>query len=378
MIIDLLSIWTNKLLPEHLASQKQGVDGKAALSLDDKVMQSSFEFPRSPSVRFVRDIKNFNPVDCYDRLPEFDMTARESEVLAELLKELKEDPKFFDGDQLLVTNMVYDDQSNIVFIEAKRAKYSFLRALALRSFPEDSDLYKIHLYKTGVMSPFITTDDKTFFLERSRDKLYSAVSGFLEPKGKRKLLNPKRDLVVSTALKEILEEVLGTNGSMSAAVLFYLPKICSLSIRQTKDGLATAEFIAPTFVNCHSRHLQHILRHNTAKDRDEHTDKYAMVDLDPSNRDEAIEFLKRLLPGSFLYSTMLVSAARVGNYGVYGDVVPERLPCSKTSILPLYSLSARFVLRRKLSTYYSQPVVEKQGDVQERNKATNLRKPRLL
>lgn len=341
MIINLLQLWEQRLVPEHRnLRKKKGIDGISSPSLDDRFMQSSFEFPQSPLVRFVYDIKEFKLINYYDQLPEFQMTSRESEALLELIVELKKNPKFFDGDQLLVTNMVYDDLENTVYVEAKRAKYSFLRALALKRFPEDSELYNIKLYKTGVMSPFITQDNMTFFFERSRDKLYSAASGFLEPQGKKKLLNPRLDLVVSTAIQETLEEILGINGSMRADVLFSLPQTCSLSIRQTDGGLATAEFVAPIFVKCNSSALRYIIEHNTAKDKDEHTDEYSIVDLNPSKRARAVDFLKSSFPGHFLYDPMLISASRMANHSTHGHTIPHGLPHTRTSVVPVKSLSS--------------------------------------
>ena len=367
MRINLFKIWNEKLLSGQREKLKsQGLLDKADPTLDDRFMQSSFEFKIPPRVKFVRSIETGEQAYSYDDLPGVVLTSEEADVVLEVLSQLQENPNFYDGPQLLVTNMVYDDSNNILEIEARRANYSFLRALALKRFPDESQLYLMQFFKTGVMTPFMTWDDKTFFLERSRDKLYSAASGFLEPFGPEKLLNPDgSDIVVRTAIQESLEEILGCDGGMKSEVSYSTPQISSLSIRQTENGLGTAEFIAPMFVNCHSHKIQNILRNNTARDRGEHSEQFQVVSIDPRERVDAEKFLETALPGNFLYHPMIASVVRQANNFTHGDTISRTLPCSRTTIIPLESLgvSPRALTWQMDNT--KKEVLSRVGDVYE-------------
>lgn len=334
---NLMQIWKNILLPAQL--QKQSKEVTVQRTLNDKFLQSSFSFKKSPAVRIVGDCHTFTEINTYNELPHVELTEEESFAVKQVHDEIISKGGY-DGDQMLVTDVVYDEEKNTVYLEVKQARYSLLRAIALKKLPEGSNLYDMDFYKTGVMSPYITRDDNTVFVKREADGLYSAASGFLEPKGERKRLNPKtEDLVRYTAKKESVEEFLGDEKYKDLRANFSIAQITGLSFRKTKSGMGTVEFVAPMFVDCRREQLEEIIKNNRAKDSKEHTNEYAVVPLDSSARSQAMEFMASDTPGHFLYCPMLIESARLTNMNTRGDVLPKSVSSSRTSIIPTQYLT---------------------------------------
>lgn len=330
---DLLNMWENTTFPDKV----RGLPS-VKTTLDDEFVQASFEVSGATKITFIN--KNGKPVKTYEELDDLQLSASDEAVVRDRLLKLQEKPNFENRDQLLITKAIYNTVNNSISLEAVRTKYAVLNTLTSRKFPIDSKMYQTVFYKTGVMTPFITCDDYTFFMERKADKLYSAASGFLEPVGKQqKLFGDKgEDLVVWNARNEAMEEFL-ENEEGQPRFTCSTPVITGISVRKSPGGIGTIEFISPMFLpHCSKNSLERLLNSNIAPDKYEHTDKFIPVPLDPYYRATATTFLQEAKPGCFLYHPMLVGASRLMGMGVYGDIIPGGLPNSRSTIIPLKSL----------------------------------------
>lgn len=122
---------TKPLLQRYPSDTKQ-----AAINFDRDTIQSSFEFKEPPHVVFVESTSTLKPTD------------------------------------------FYDDSSNTIYVEAKKVPYSFIVTLSNKKFPDDSPLYQLNLFKTGVLAPFISRNGMFMLLQRAALGLYSVPSGF--------------------------------------------------------------------------------------------------------------------------------------------------------------------------------------------------------
>jgi hypothetical protein len=349
MLVNLLEIWNNTL-EERKFARDQNIENRNrgnqaySPSIDDKFMQSSFDFDSNVRVIFIKSSLNLEAATLYDELPSIPMSGEEALAVKVKLEELQKNPKFYDGDQLLIRGVLYDPEAAVIYLEAVQVKYSFLSTLQAKRFPDNSSLNQLKLYKTGVIAPFITNDEHVFLMERNDQlKLYSAASGFLEPFGEERELNPtKYDLVVHTAKQEALEEFLAAKDSLKERISFDLPSIASISFRETENGLGTIEFIAPMRLHCQKEKLQNLLKDNQAKDKHEHTENFYALTLKPEERNKAINFLQLKKPGGFLYDPILLNTSRVANsvYYNYRDYMPTHLPESRTRAFPARGFSS--------------------------------------
>ncbi len=341
-MLDLIGLWKNmatkKLAPKH--SRHYPNDTKpTAIYFDMNTTQSSFEFETPPNVIFVKNITNLTTVDFYNDLPEITLTKEEEAIRLTVVNEqLARDPHFYEGKQLIITGVVYDDSTNIVYIEARKVFYSFLVALSSKRFPENSAIYQQNYFKTGVLAPLITRDGMTILLQR-KDGLYSVPCGFLESKEAEKRLNfEKTNLAIETAIDEITEEIAGINGSKNLRVKFTTPQITAISFRQTAlNSFGSIDFIAPAYVDCHSSYLQYVARNNLAKDAYEHTTQNELIPLDSQKREALLEkLLTGLLsiPGAPLYLPVALSLTRLVDHRSCMDL-PRRIPNSASVAWPL-------------------------------------------
>lgn len=324
-MIDLLHIFQKINKEKLVASESLQSDS----ALDSDTVQSSFEFESSPKIIFVDS--EFNEIKYYDELSELTLSDEETSVVTHYLSELHNNQGFYNGDQIMISGLKYDSESNTVYIQAIKVKYVFLRALELKKFDSSSQLYNKCLFKAGVLIPYITTDGHTFFMERKRDSTYCSVAGFLEP-SVNKEMNPKYNLVTETAIRETIEELLGdAEGDVTRK--FSMPKLKSISFRRS-SAMHTVDFIAPAFVDFSSDQISYLIKNNKSKDAKEHTQQFITVPLYDHDRADAVNFLKlgtRIYPGGFTYLPALVSCAILAN--MHHNFVPKTLPYSRTMIL---------------------------------------------
>lgn len=330
---DLLYMWENNIFPAEAQKLPE-----VRLTSDDKFVQASFEVSGSTRVTLINN--NGKAVRTYGELDALELSESDEAAVKARILELEKNPNFENRDQLLITKAIYNTINNSFSLEAVKTKYAVLNTLATKRFPIDSKMYQTAFYKTGVMTPFITCDDYTFFMERKADKLYSAASGFLEPIGKEQKLSGDNgeDIIVWNARNEAMEEFL-ENEKGEPRFTCSKPIITGVSVRKSPGGIGTIEFILPMFLPyCSKNSLELLLSSNIAPDKHEHTDKFISAPLDSCYRDRATTFLQAAKPGCFLYHPMLVGASRLVGKGVYGDTIPGGLPYSRSKIIPLESL----------------------------------------
>lgn len=336
-MFSLEDIWHNQIYPGLLSEKSAGVATNS--KFDDMFVQSSITFEIAPKVLFVSDIRSRKLADLYSNLPSLNYTAEEQAVMSQLEIELKVNPKFFNGDQMIVTDLVYDTFNNIIYLEAKQVKFVFIRALSLGKFAPGSLLYQQRFYKTGVLVPCITRDLYTFFVKRKADNLYSAAGGFLEPISDR-LNFPENDLVVQTAARELLEEFFGIYSRVNDEDIFKpqipisAPVISSVSFRKA-GTMGTIEFVAPCRIECYKEYVVQVIKNNKAKDAHEHLTDYMLVPLDSEQREEAVKLLSAGLAtynGGFLYHPMLFDTSRLANPDAM--LAAQQLPNSRSRWWP--------------------------------------------
>lgn len=346
-MLNLINLWNNITTAQNLnevqISRQYSDDVKqTAINFDRDTTQSSFEFKNPPKVVFVKSIASLEPAKSYDQLPEITMTVEENNARLKCVDEqMAKDPRFYDGEQMVITGVIYDDSTNTIYMEAKKVPYSFILSLSKKKFPENSFLYQLTIFKTGVLAPLITRDSSSILLQRARDGLYSVPSGFLEAHGEEKRLNfsDGRNLVTETAITELKEEIAGINGTKELRFNFSNPKISSVSFRKTgANPIGTVEFVAPSYVNCNSRNLQKVFLTNSAKDAHEHASKHVFIPLKSRDRDVLLTTILtggKILPGQALYLAVLVSLTRLENQDCCMMTVPQKIPNSYSAVYPL-------------------------------------------
>jgi hypothetical protein len=263
MLIDLLSAFSAKLSSKSAA----------------EAIQTSFNFEHPPVVIFVRDMETLEKINHYDQLTEHTFSDKDQQKINNTIETI-ENNGGYDGNQLLIENLSYDSESNKLYVVAKRAKYSFIRTLQKNpqdgGFEQDSKFYQKTFCTAGVRAPFITKDDYTFFMMRTRPpKVYSVAAGLLEPpEGKLHPEETSDDLVTYVAYHEVLEEFLGDpkydkdplyDQLLQARVKIEQPRLSAIAIRRAENALRIEiEFICP--VNCNKARMELIITNNKAKD----------------------------------------------------------------------------------------------------------------
>jgi|GEM_PF-3258674 hypothetical protein len=320
-------------------------------NLPEEESQASFGFPSPPRVIFVKDTQTLTPLEKYDDIPGYTFSAKDQAVINKIREEI-EGKGGYDGDQLLIDGIKYDEASNTLYLEPVKAKYSFL--LALRRKPEedgfdsDSPFFNKTFATAGVRVPFVTEDEGTFFLERTNPpKVLSVVAGHLEPSGEEKKLHPQNEpchgnLVTQVAYEELLEEALGNQALSSLSISKQLEaiktkikklSIYSVAIRRNGHRIEI-EFIVPAKLNCNSSTLIAELLNSSAPDKSEHHLKagaIVCVPLSASKRREAMETLN-ILPnaGAFVRAPIVEAASRS-----ISDIFHKVIPGFRTLFFPI-------------------------------------------
>eukprot|EP01040_Poterioochromonas_malhamensis_P014253 gene14253-15761_t len=274
---------------------------EATAAYDDKTVQRTVIYDRSPRVTLVDSLQSKVQVENYHDLPALPLTDEQIHLIqTKIIPTIRHD-----GDQMLIRDSQYDKDNNIIYVEAVRTKFSILRALTLnlihfKDFP---------LFRTGVLSPLVTCDKKILFIQRKNDKLFSVPGGFLEPvKGDQLFMDAEAwygDCVRSNALKELHEEVFHDFNHFQS---LHLSSNLGISMRYTqKVSLPVMEFIQPIHVKYTCTELIEIFNNNKAVDQDEHDKNYWVFDF--STKEALQEGLKEIgsadKPGYFLYLPMI-------------------------------------------------------------------------
>jgi hypothetical protein len=315
-----------------------------AIDFDKHTYQSSFEFETTPNIIFVENMSSLKPIDFYEDLPKIQITSEEKTICQAVVKEQQKiNPRFYDGQRMVIANISYDPRLNTIYIEAKKAPYSFIVALSQKRFSMNSQLYQHALFKSGVLAPLVSKNGETILLQRSTHGLFSVPAGFLEPQGKDKQLNFEGDsnIVNLSAYTEIKEEVAGISGQDALRFEYSMPQISAISFRSTDNNpLGTIEFIAPSYAACSTDELiKQAFEHNNAEDSHEHTDKHIIIPLALSRHEDIPLILSNSsikIPGAALYLPVILSLFRLYNQKSNQVILKLRyLLNSKSTGLPI-------------------------------------------
>jgi hypothetical protein len=311
MLINLITIWKEGILPD-VVNENEINETKKPL-----VAQSSFQFDIAPQVVFVKDMKTKNRATYYGDLPTVALQPAEQEIYNQALVQLRSsNPNFYNGKQMLLTGAVYDTESNILYLEAVRVDYVFLSSLEKMKQvkAEGSNLHHKDFFKTGVLAPFVSKDNKVSIITR-KDKwnLRSVAAGFLECNND---VHPLANLITETAEKEADEEFVCDKTRQRRFDFSGLPRIASISFRDAIGmGMTpTIEFVAPIQIKQDADFILSVMNHNQASHAHEHVPGSAVnVPVDSSERETASRFMRQKLPGSFLYGPVLHACAIQAN-----------------------------------------------------------------
>jgi hypothetical protein len=315
MLIDLITIWKNGPLRQILDDNKND-------SKEEKkpvVAQSSFHFDASPQVFFVKDLRTQSKAYRYGDLPTVPLQPEEQKIYEETLKQLSTNSGFYNGRQMLITGAIYDTTKNVLYLETVRVNYAFLVALEKMKQIKavESVLHTKVFFKTGVMAPFISRDNKvTIIARKDKWQLRSVAAGFLECKNETDSLT---DLIKNTALKEADEEFGVDRAGYRRLNYAGSPTVASISFRDVIGmGMTpTIEFIAPIQVKQDADYVLRIMDNNTASHAHEHIpDTARNIPLDYDERPAASSFMSQGLPGSFLYGPVAHACAQQVNSGM--------------------------------------------------------------
>ncbi|MDF1759976.1 MAG: hypothetical protein P1U40_05525 [Coxiellaceae bacterium] len=365
MIISLLEQW--RTLSSMQGPKALIATGPVGAKFDSNTRQLTMTFEHPPKVLFVKD-PSLELANDYDDLPALALTPDEEATkqahFETLLKKATDQGRTppYDGNQMLVTDMLYDDSLNRIYVVAVRTSYAFIAAHSSKKFGLDSRLNELQFFKTGVIAPLIAQDDSLTLLERAQFGLHSGPSGFLEPLpvgGELRLNFEGGDLISHTATKEIFEEIAGDGTEpsheqslghdLSGRRFHYkTPVTTALSVRQTNTStFLTAEFIAPTVTHCLSGDLPLFAKDNEAKDAEEHTSNSLTVSLRPEHLPKLLSMLYTTdRPfGGPLYTPMILASLRA----LYGDKspMPRCVPGTDYYTIPVSHLFP--ALRRPLA-----------------------------
>lgn len=300
MPFNLLTAWKESALPEILSEHKE--------TKTPFVAQTSFQFDIPPKVIFVKDLHSQKQARRYGDLPTVTLKSEEQKIYDQAFAKLSSNQNFYNGKQMLLTGVIYDSTSNILYLEAVRVDYVFLVALEemKKATVEGSALAHKEFFKTGVLAPFISSDDKISIVTR-KDKwnLRSVAAGFLECKDARHSL---ADLIRETASKEADEEFVHDRDGRRRLDFVGLPFITSVSFRDAIGmGMTpTIEFVAPIRIKQDARFILSVMNQNEASHAHEHVPGSARnVPIDTNGRAMASDFMREKLPGNFLYGPIL-------------------------------------------------------------------------
>src|SRR5579862_543593 len=167
---NLITIWKEAILPNIVSENAVSEPNKT-----NYAAQSSFQFDIPPRVLFVQDMKTKTPAREYKDLPTLILQPAEQEAYKQALDEFAKKVKKYEelsqelkktnirpynGKQMLLTDVVYDVQANILYLEAVRIDYVLLSSLEkIKQFKAEGSLLQDKVFfKTGVFAPFISKD----------------------------------------------------------------------------------------------------------------------------------------------------------------------------------------------------------------------------
>lgn len=261
---------------------------QASLQLDISIHQ----------IIFVKDFVDYDPVFNYSDLSSPSLSTEDQAVFTQACKQYdleaveakqKGEKAKYNGDNLLLEGLALDDgdddNDGVVYIKAYKIGYWFLRAMQDKLFPKHSEVYKLDYYAMSVYVPMITKEVATYFMERAdlATQFFSMAAGHIEAKKEKPSLT---GLVSRTAKEELLEEILGEEGSKKPRSDYYSPGLRGFNFVEgihNNRKYKVIDFILPNFVDCVNSFMRFILENNRAKDAKEHTQKYFEVML---TRDE--------------------------------------------------------------------------------------------
>lgn len=310
MLIDLIAAWKDVPRREVLEESKE--------EKGPFVAQSSFQFDVSPQVVFVKNLHTQSQARRYGNLPTVSLQPEEQKIYDDIHRQLRSNPNFYNGKQILLTGAIYDTTKNILYLEAVRVDYVFLVALekmkqikAARSILHTKDFFK-----TGVLAPFISSDNKVAIIARTdKWKLRSVAAGFLECKDEASSLT---NLLQKSALKEADEEF-AVDRTGRRRLDFTGLNIASVSFREAIGmGMTpTIEFVTPLQVKQDADYVLSIMNNNLASHAHEHIAGSALgVPLDDDERPAASHLMSQGLPGSFLYGPVIHACSQKTNSGM--------------------------------------------------------------
>ncbi len=312
-LIDLIHAWKGNILPDIKNENKE-----AKLFAP----QSSFQFTTPPQVIFVSHIKTRTEAVYYGDLPTIPLEPEEQKIYNETQEKLlkdqnNKDKKFHNGNQLLITGAVYDTSSNQLYLEAARVDYVFIRALQEMKAQkiEKGHLYNRDFFRTGVLAPFISKDDKIGIMTRNDPwKLESVTAGFLECD--QGMSHPLSDLITTTALKEANEEFVLDHKGRKRLEFEALPMLASLSFCDFVGVKETPsiEFVTPIPLQEDADFMLSVMNNNEAKDASEHVLGSAKaISVAKDEREAASQFMNPRLRGGFLCGPALHAASILVN-----------------------------------------------------------------
>jgi len=317
MLINLMTVWKENILPDILSDQVKGI----------RVAQSSFQFEQPPRVVFVKDIHSPVEATCYGDLPTLPLQAVEYEIYEQTQAKLSKSSRFYNGKQMLLTAAVYDTSSNTLYLEAVRVDYVFLEALEemKKLKAVDSVLQHKAFFTTGVLTPFISSDDRVSVVTRRDNwQLRSVTAGLLECQDEK---HPLTDLIPYTAVKEADEEFVLDRRGHRRFDFVRLPAIASISFWEAM-GLGrtpTMEFVTPIQIRQDGDFILSVMNNNEAAHAHEHVSGSAVnIPVDAQKRQIASDFMRQKFPGSFLYGPVLHACAVKQNRGMqFSARIPE-------------------------------------------------------
>ncbi len=272
--------------------------------VDDNTLQRTVVLQERPKILIVSANDPTVLIDRYEDLPEFpisELSDLERATLSDIEKKIK-----YNGDNILLKDISFEEGENTLYLHAVRAPYSVVNALSTNKI-KTKEFY----FKTGVMVPLVTSDKKVVFLERNHPnpmfRFFSAPAGFLQPVADNRLSFStdkfEADFVMANALKELSEEVFSEAGQLNAIQFF---NSFGISIRYFSNASApTCEFITPVKVEKTAEELVGELKNNRSIDAKEHTDNYFIFDgSSPELARESLKLVGAKL-GFFLYWPML-------------------------------------------------------------------------
>lgn len=350
-MLDLIHLWhttTSGEPAEERPSQHYPSDTKpAAIKFDESTTQSGFAFTTPPKVVFVKNKATLERADFYHELPEIPLTGEENEArLRFVAEQAAKNPRFYDGKQMVITGVIFDDATNVLYMEARQVPYSFIVSLSQKKFPEGSALYDLTVFKTGVLAPLVSRDGASILFQRAAHGLFSVPGGFLETHGEEKRLNfdDGRNLVTETAITEIKEEVAGVKGTDDWRFNISNTGIGALSFRRTgSNPIGTIEFVAPSRAHCLISDVEHVFETNSAEDAHEHTSESVVILLNRRDRGALLEQLFTgtvRLPGEALFAPVAHCLAALANPDSM-MLFPRKTPGSSSVTWPLSMFTAR-------------------------------------